>query len=92
MEPFCILVVIALLGAYVKTHQKLHLQLVNFIVWVKYFNKYKFYMVSPLANKHVWEIMLTLFFFFLTFGFGQLFSLRVPLCPGYENSSTNNFF
>lgn len=32
MEPFYILVVIAWLYTYVKTHQILHLQLVNFIV------------------------------------------------------------
>ena len=40
----------------------------NFIVWVKYFNKYKFYMVSPLANKHALGGMLTNFLLLLGLG------------------------
>lgn len=88
-ETILIFLVIAWLYAYIKTHQLLHLQLVNFIMCIYYLNKWIQYSFS--SSKQACfgnNVNQNLF----TVGIGQLFSLRVPLYPGYENIYTNNSF
>lgn len=90
METFYVLVVIAQSYAYVRTLQRVHLKLVNFIVFILYFNKCTFFIVYPLGNKRVMEIMLIKIYLLLAFG--KLSSLRVPLCPSFKNMYTSNSF